>query len=86
MRILEILKGLIQFILFLMGKFNSKVKKIERQTISWNELCSTFEGPLYPARQSKLCAAHEKQSETKTFVNSTFLRFTKGLVLRNTIQ
>jgi hypothetical protein len=46
-QILEILNGLIQFSLFLMGKFNSKVEQIERRTASWNGLCSTLEGPLY---------------------------------------
>jgi len=30
-----------------MGKFNSKVEQIESRTASWNELCPTFEGPLY---------------------------------------
>jgi len=30
-----------------MGKFNSKVEKIESLTASWNGSCSTFEGPLY---------------------------------------
>jgi len=45
--ILEILNGLIQFTLFVMGKFNSKVEQIESRTASWNGLCSTFEGPLY---------------------------------------
>ena len=44
---MEILNGLIQFPLFLMGKFNSKVEQIESRTASWNGLCSTFEGPLY---------------------------------------
>jgi len=43
---LEILNELIQFTLFLMGKFNSKVEQIESRTASWNGLCSTFEGPL----------------------------------------
>jgi hypothetical protein len=42
-----ITNGLIQFTLFLMGKFNSKVEQIESRTASWNGLCSTFEGPLY---------------------------------------
>jgi len=41
------MNGLIQFTLFLMGKFNSKFEKIESRTASWNGLCSTFEGPLY---------------------------------------
>ena len=45
--ILEILNGLIQFTLFLMGKFHSKVEAIESRTASWNGFCSTFEGPLY---------------------------------------
>jgi hypothetical protein len=40
------LNGLIQFTLFLMGKCNSKVEKIESRTASWNGFCSTFEGPL----------------------------------------
>jgi hypothetical protein len=44
---LEILNGLIQFTLFLMGKFTSKVEQIESRTASWKGLCSTFEGPLY---------------------------------------
>jgi hypothetical protein len=39
--------GLIQFTLFLMGKFNSKVKQLESRTVSWNGLCSKFEVPLY---------------------------------------
>jgi hypothetical protein len=47
---LEIVKGLIQFSLFLMGKFNSKVDQIESRTASWNGLCSTLEGPLYVFR------------------------------------
>jgi hypothetical protein len=42
-----ITKGLIQFTLLLMRKFNSKVEQIESRTASWNGLCSTFEGPLY---------------------------------------
>jgi hypothetical protein len=42
-----ITNGLIQFTLFLTGKFNSKVEQIESRTASWNGLCSTFEGPLY---------------------------------------
>jgi hypothetical protein len=46
-QILEILNGLIQFTLFLMVKFNSKVEQIESRTASWNGLCSTLEGPLY---------------------------------------
>jgi hypothetical protein len=46
-QILEILNGLIQFTLFLMGKFNSKVEQIESRTASLNGLCSTFEVPLY---------------------------------------
>jgi hypothetical protein len=41
-----ITNGLIQFTLFLMGKFNSKVEQIVSRTASWNGLCSTFEGPL----------------------------------------
>jgi hypothetical protein len=45
-QILEILNGLTQFTLFLMGKFNSKVEQIESRTASWNGLCSTREGPL----------------------------------------
>jgi hypothetical protein len=44
--------GLIQFTLFLMGKFNSKVEQIESRIASWNGLCSTFEGPLYIDRQT----------------------------------
>ena len=47
-KILEILNGLIQFTLFLTGKFNSNVEQIEGRTASWNGLCSTFKGPLYP--------------------------------------
>jgi hypothetical protein len=47
----EILNGLIQFTLFLTGKFNSKVEQIESRTASWNGLCSTFEGPLYNVGQ-----------------------------------
>jgi hypothetical protein len=46
-QILEILNGLIQFSLFIMGKINSRVEKIESRTASWNGLCSTLEGPLY---------------------------------------
>jgi hypothetical protein len=45
--ILEILNGLIQFTLFITWKFNSKVEQIESRTVSWNGLCSTFEGSLY---------------------------------------
>jgi len=41
------LNGLIQFTLFIMRKFNSKVEQIESRTASWNGLRSTFEGPLY---------------------------------------
>jgi hypothetical protein len=55
---LEILNGLIQFTLFLMGKFNSKVKQIESQTASWNGLCSTFEGPLYLDIRGKILGKH----------------------------
>jgi hypothetical protein len=44
-----ITKLVIQFTLFLMGKFNSKIEKIESRTASLNGLCSTFEGSLYPA-------------------------------------
>jgi hypothetical protein len=39
--------GLIQFTLFLMGKFNSTVEQLESRTVSWNGLCSKFEVPLY---------------------------------------
>jgi hypothetical protein len=46
-QILEILNGLIQFSLLLMGKFNTKVEQTESRTASWNGLCSTLEGPLY---------------------------------------
>jgi hypothetical protein len=51
-----ITNGLIQFTLFLMGIFNSKVEQIESRTASWNGLCSTFEGPLYifTSRHNKL--------------------------------
>jgi len=38
----------------------------------------------YPARQCKVCAAHNKRMKLETFVNSAFC-FTKGFVLRNTI-
>jgi len=41
------LNGLIQFTLFLMGKFNLKFEQTESRTTSWNGLCSTFDGPLY---------------------------------------
>jgi hypothetical protein len=44
---LGVWNGLIQFTLFLMGKFNSKVKQLESWTVSWNGLCSKFEVPLY---------------------------------------
>ena len=41
----------------------------------------------HPARQCKVCAAHKKRSETRNiFLNSALFRFTKGLVLRNTIH
>ena len=43
----------------------------------------------YPARQCKVCAAHKKQSDTRSickFCVVALFRFTKGLVLRNTIQ
>jgi hypothetical protein len=30
-----------------MGKFNSKVEQLESRTVSWNELRSKFEVPLY---------------------------------------
>jgi len=39
-----------------------------------------------PARQHKVCAAHKKRSETRCTCKSAWFRFTKGLVLRNTIQ
>jgi hypothetical protein len=45
--ILRVWNGLIQFTLFLMGKFNSKVEQLERRTVSWNGLCSKFEVQLY---------------------------------------
>jgi hypothetical protein len=45
--ILGVWNGVIQFTLFLMGKFNSKVEQLESRTVSWNELCSKFEVPLY---------------------------------------
>jgi len=45
--ILEIFNGLIQFTLFLTGKFNLNVEQSESRTTSWNGLCSTFKGPLY---------------------------------------
>jgi hypothetical protein len=51
---LEILNGLTQFTLFLMGKFNLKVK----QTACWNGLCSTFEGPLYLDIRGKILGKH----------------------------
>ena len=41
------MKELIQFTLFLMGKFNLRFEQIESPTASWNGLCATFEGPLY---------------------------------------
>ena len=39
-----------------------------------------------PARQCKVCAAHKKRSETRYTCKSAWFRFTKGIVLRNTIQ
>jgi len=54
------LNGLIQFTLFLMGKFNSKVEQIESRTASWNGLCSTFEGPLYTRNNTCLQRKHTK--------------------------
>jgi hypothetical protein len=45
--ILGVWNGLIQFTLFLMGKFNSKVEQLESRTVSWNGLYSKFEVPLY---------------------------------------
>jgi len=40
----------------------------------------------YPARLCKVCAAHKKRSESRYICKSALFRFTKGLVLRNTIQ
>jgi uncharacterized membrane-anchored protein len=45
--ILGVWNGLIQFTLFLMGKFNSKIEQLESRTVSWNGLCSKFEVLLY---------------------------------------
>jgi hypothetical protein len=44
--ILGVWNGLIQFTLFLIGKFNSKVEQLESRTVSWNELFSKLEVPL----------------------------------------
>jgi hypothetical protein len=46
-QILGVWYGLIQFTLFQMEKFNSK---LESRTVSWNGLCSEFEIPLYILR------------------------------------
>jgi len=40
----------------------------------------------YPAKQCEVCAAHKKRSETRYICKSAWFIFTKGLVLRNTIQ
>jgi hypothetical protein len=53
--ILKILNVLIQFILFLMGKFDSKVEQIGSRTAFWNGLCSAFEGPLYIVNLCMFC-------------------------------
>jgi hypothetical protein len=42
--ILGVWNRLIQFTLFLMGKFNSKFEQLESRTVSWN---GKFEVPLY---------------------------------------
>ena len=41
----------------------------------------------YPARQCIKCVLHIRSAvKLDTFVNTALFRFTKGLVLRNTIQ
>jgi len=40
----------------------------------------------YPARQCKVCTAHEKQSESRFICKFCIVPLTKGLDLRNTIQ
>ena len=62
---MEILYGLIQFTLFLMGKFNLKVEQIESRTASWNGLCSTFKGPLYLIWHTQLRSVVLEKSVTQ---------------------
>jgi hypothetical protein len=45
--ILRVWNGLIQFTLFQIGKFNSKVEQLVSRTVSWNGLCWKFEVPFY---------------------------------------
>jgi hypothetical protein len=40
----------------------------------------------YPAKQYKVCAARRSEVKLETFVNFALFGFTKGFVLRNTIQ
>jgi len=68
---LENLNGLIQFTLFLMGKFNWKVEQIESRTASWNGLCSTFEGPLYIV----FCISHFAHFLLSLFLAACFSLF-----------
>jgi hypothetical protein len=37
----------------------------------------------YPLRQCKVCAAHKREVQQDTFVNSALFSFTKGPVLKN---
>jgi hypothetical protein len=44
--ILGVWDGLIQFTLFQMLEFKSKVEQLESRIVFWNGLCSEFEVPL----------------------------------------
>jgi hypothetical protein len=72
-----ITNGFIQFTLFLMGKFNSKVEQIESRTASWNGLCSTFEGPLYIV----LLQSHYAAITLTTSVQRLYPHSTKHAIL-----
>jgi hypothetical protein len=50
---------LIQYTLFLMGKFNSKVEQLKSRSVSWNGLCSKFEVPLYLVQAMKVYGGNE---------------------------
>ena len=59
---------------------NFRIQKLEK-------IVGSGEGKRkYPARQCKVCASHKKRSETKYICKFALFCFTKGLVLRNTIQ
>jgi hypothetical protein len=64
--ILAVWNGLIQFTLFKMRKFNSKVEQLESRTVSWNGLCSKFEVPLYILRGVSLVSLVSVKKVTVT--------------------